>query len=112
MAGDIRGIVRECPQSESVLIRILALQQQLPNEITAAYIVHQVAEFHAAKGIVAEVLDDRTAIGIAVRFLELLFGERWESLKKQWAELIGPQQVDDFLVRKNGVSKRTRSTHQ
>ncbi len=40
MAGDIRRIVCERAQREGVLVRILALQQQLSNEITAADVVH------------------------------------------------------------------------
>jgi hypothetical protein len=43
------------------------------NEVTAANVVHQIAEFHAAKGIVAQVLDDGAAIGVAVCLLELVF---------------------------------------
>src|SRR5713226_9456025 len=83
MAGDIRGIVRERTQGEGVLVRILALQYQLVNKVTAADVVHQIAEFHTAEGIVAKVLDDGAAIGVSVRLLKLLFRERWKSLKKK-----------------------------
>jgi len=73
LAGDIRSIVRKRAQGKGVLVCILTLQQQLLNEVTAANVVHQIAEFHAAKGIVAQVLDDGAAIGVAVCLLELVF---------------------------------------
>src|SRR6202049_4378645 len=90
MADDIRGIVRKRAQCKGILVRILALQQQLTNEITTANVVHQIAEFHAAKGVVAEVLNDGAAIGVTVRLLELVFRKRWKSLEKKGTELLGP----------------------
>src|ERR1700731_191871 len=112
MPGDIRGIVRKRPQGEGVLVRILALQYQLANEVAAANVVHQIAEFHAAKGVVAEVLDDGASIGVAVRHLELVFGERWKSLEEKRAKLIGPHQVYDLLVGENRVSERATAAHE
>src|SRR6202158_2569680 len=112
MAGDIRSIVRERTQGEGVLVRILALQYQLSNEVTAADVVHQIAEFHAAKGIVSEVLDDGASIGVSVRLLELLFRECWKALEKKRAELIGPQQVYDLLVGEHGVRERSTAAEE
>ena len=90
MAGDIRGVVGKRAQSEGVLVGILALQYQLANEIAAANVMHQIAEFYAAKRIVTEVLDDGAAIGITVRHLELLFREPWKSLEEKRGQIIGP----------------------
>src|ERR1700730_3614281 len=87
MAGDIRSIVRERAQGKGVLVCVMALQEQLPNEVTAANVVHQVAKFHATKRVVAEILDDSASIGVAVRYLELVFRERRKSLEKKRAEL-------------------------
>src|ERR1700756_5789349 len=63
MAGNIGGVVRESAQRKGVLIGVLALQQQFTHEIPAANVVDQIAEFHAAKRIVAEVLYDGATIG-------------------------------------------------
>src|SRR5258708_28609318 len=112
MAGDIRGIVRERAQGEGLLVCVLALQQQLANEVAAANVVHQIAEFHAAKGIVAEILDDGAAIDVAVRFFELVFRERWKSFEEKWAKVIGPHQVYDLLVGENGVGERATTAHE
>ena len=71
VARDIRGIVRERPQGKGVLVRILTLRQQLANKITASNVMHQVAEFHAAKWVVTEILNDGAAVRVAVRFFEL-----------------------------------------
>src|SRR5208337_640319 len=82
MAGYIRGIVRERAEGEGVLISILALRQQLADEIAATNVVDQITELHAAKRIVAEVLDDGAAIGISVCFRELVLRELWESVQE------------------------------
>jgi len=74
--------------------------------------VHQIAEFHAAKGIVAEVLDDGAAVGITVGLLKLLFRELWKSLEKKWAEIIGPHEVYDFLVGEHGVCERNTGAQE
>ena len=105
MACNIRRIMRQRSQSERVLVGVLALRQQLAHEITAANVVHQVAEFHAAKRIVAEVLDHGAAISVGVRFRELVLGKGWKPLQQKRVELIGPHQIHDFLVSEHRVSE-------
>jgi hypothetical protein len=106
MAGDIRGIVRERTEREGIFIGILTLQQQLSNEVAAANAVHQITEFHTPKGIVTEVLDNGTAVGISMCLRELILRERWESFEEKGTEFIGPHQINDFLVGEHGVSER------
>ncbi len=73
MAGDIRGVVSERAEGERVFIRILALREKLADEVAAANVVNQIAEFDAAEGIVPEILNDGATVGVAVRFFELIF---------------------------------------
>jgi hypothetical protein len=74
--------------------------------------MHQIAEFHTAKGIVAEVLDDGATIRITVCLFELVFRESWKSLEKKWAELIGPHEVYDFLVSEHGIGEQTTGAQE
>jgi hypothetical protein len=106
MARDVRGIMRERAQGKGILVGFLALLQQLSYEIAAANVVHQIAEFHTAKWIVAEVLDYRSAIRVAVCLFELVFGKGWKSLEKKRSELIGPYEIHDLLVCENRVRER------
>jgi len=112
MAGDIGSEVSECTESKGVFVGILALQEQLADEIAAANVVQQIAEFHAAKGIVAEILDDRASVGVGVCFGELSLRKRRESLEEEWTKITGPEQVYNFLMGKNGVSARTAGTEE
>src|SRR5271166_1885340 len=105
MTSNIRSIVRKCAQGKGVLVRILTLQQQFLNEVTAANVVHQIAELHTAKRIVAKILDDRATIGVTVRLRELVFRETGKSFKEKWAQLISPHQVYDFLVGEYGIGQ-------
>ena len=73
MTGNVSGVVRECPQGERVLIDVAAFEQQFLNKVSAADIVHQVAEFFAAERIVAEILDHSAAIRIGMSLPDLVF---------------------------------------
>jgi len=70
--------------------------------------VHQVAEFLAAEGILAELLDDGATIRVRVGFLDLLVGEAGESLLNEGADVSDPQEIDDFFVSQNGVGQASR----
>ena len=112
VAGDIRRIVRQGSQREGVLVDILAFEQQLANKVSAADVVHQVAEFSAAERVVAEILDDGASVGVGMRFLDLVFRQSRISLEQEGLDLIGPEQVYDFLVRQNGIRGRTTAAHE
>ena len=96
MAGDIGSIVCQRAQGECVFVSILALPQQLLDEVATSDVVNQITEFHAAKRIVTEVLNDGAAIGVTVRLGELCFRQVWKSLQKKRPEFAGPDEIDDF----------------
>jgi hypothetical protein len=60
--------------------------------------MHQVAEFFIAEWVIAEILDDGASIGVGVGLPDLILGQSRKSLKEERLDLIGPKQVDDFLV--------------
>jgi hypothetical protein len=47
-----------------------------------------------------------------VRLFDLVVRESWESLEQEGPDLISPQQVDDFLVRENGICGQAAVAHQ
>ena len=103
MAGNIRSIMGQGAEGKGVLVGIAALRQQFTNEIPGANVMHQIAEFDAAKWIVAKVLYDCSAISVGVGFLELRFRETRVSLKNQWSDLVRPQQVNNLLMGQHGI---------
>lgn len=112
VAGIVRRIVGKSAQREGVLVDILAFVQPLANEVSAPDVMHQVAKFRAAEGVVTEILDDGASIGIGMRLLELLFRHSGISLEQKRGNLILPEQVNNFLVRENGVSERVTAARQ
>ena len=106
VAGDVGRIVRQGAQREGVLVGILALAQQFTNKVAAADVVHQVAEFPAAERVVAEVLDDGAAIGVGMRFLDLVFRESGISLQQERADL-RPSTAGRRFLRGSEPSMRT-----
>src|SRR5690348_8677952 len=69
----IGRVVRKGADRKSVFVQILCVPKQGLNEIPTPYIMRQVAEKMASIGIVAHVLDDRAAVGIGLRFAQLIF---------------------------------------
>jgi hypothetical protein len=98
VASDIGRVVGQRPQGERILVYILALQQKLANEISGSNVMSQVAEFLAAEGVVTQVLNDRATVCVGVRFLDLIVGQSGITLEQERPDLIGPEQVHNFLV--------------
>src|SRR5208337_4463609 len=74
--------------------------------------MRQIAELLAAEWVVAEVLDDRAAVGIGMRLRNLVFRQRRKSLEQERPDLVFPEQVDNFLMRQDGIRKRATAAHQ
>ena len=72
VARDIRRIVRQCAQREGVLVGILAFEQQLTHEISAANVMHQVAKIFTAEWVITQILDDGASVGVGMGLLELV----------------------------------------
>ena len=104
--------MRQGSQGEGILIDILALEQQFANKVSAADVMHQVAEFFAAEWVVAEILNDGAPVGVGMRLFDLVFRQPRISLEQQGPDLVGPDEVHDFLVRQNGIRRRTAAAHE
>jgi hypothetical protein len=98
--------MREGAESESILVGIVAFEQKLANEISAAHVVDEVAKFRAAEGIVAKILDDGAAVGVGMGFGELFFGEFRKSLEEKGTKRVLPEKIDDFFMSEDGIGKR------
>jgi hypothetical protein len=72
MAVDIRDIVRQGAEREREIVQAAGLTNEGEDEVAGADIVREVAELLAAVRVITEVLDDGTAIRVAVRLFELL----------------------------------------
>src|SRR5271165_1836220 len=104
MAIIVRGIMSERADSESVLVQIFRVAKQSLHKISAPHIVSKVAEKMASVRVIAHVLDDRPAIGVGLRFAQLLFGGTRKTGQQQRLDVRLPQGIDDRLVRKNRES--------
>lgn len=106
MADIVGRIVRERAQSEGIVIEILRLfgiLQQCENEVTAAGIVHQIAEEMAAERIVAHVLDNGAAVGIGVGLTQLVVSGVGEALEKERAQDLRPGRIDNGFVSEDRI---------
>src|SRR5580658_4922519 len=90
MSGDVRGIVGQRAQRKGIFVYILTLEQQFANEVSAANVMHQIAEFLAAEWIVTQVLNDSASVSVGVRLSDLVLRQSGVSLEQQRPNLIGP----------------------
>ena len=104
--------MRQSAQGERVFIDILAFEQQLANEVAAANVVHEVAEFPITERVVTEILNDGASIGVSMRLPDLIVRESRKSLEQKWLDFAAPEQVNDFFVRENGVRRRSTATDE
>jgi hypothetical protein len=79
------------------------LEYQFANEVSAANVMHQITEFSAAEGVVAEILNYGAAIGIGVGLLDLVVRQSGESLQEKGTNFVRPEEINDFLVCQNRI---------
>src|SRR5215467_9202910 len=72
MTVAVRDIVTKRTQSERVFIQVLRVSYQHFNKVPAPHVMRQVAEDLASEWVVAHVLDYRSAVGIGMRFAQVL----------------------------------------
>ena len=70
----IGGIVRQCSQSESILIKVLGFADQVEDEIAAADVMCQIAEELAAERIIPQILNNASSVGVCVCLRQLFRG--------------------------------------
>jgi len=109
---DIRRIVRQGTQCESILVDVLAFEQQPANKVSAADVMHQVAEFSVAEWVVTEILDNSASIRVGMGLPDLVFLQSRIPLEQQGLDRISPEQVYNLLVSQNRVCGRAIAAHQ
>ena len=112
MPAVVRRVVGECAQGKSVFVEVRGLLNHNYDEVSTTHVVHQVAEILVAERIVAHVLNQRSAIGIGMRLPQIFLGSFGEALFQKRLDLILPEEVDDFFVRENRVSKTEMGRRQ
>ena len=75
MAIIVGGVMRQRAQRECILVQILRLANQVENEVAAADVVRQIAVELAAERIIAQILNDASAVGVSMRLGQLI--RRW-----------------------------------
>ena len=98
---NVGRVVRESAKGEGVFVDVFAFAQELDDKVSAANVVDKVAEFTITKRIVAEVLDDGTAIGVGVRIFDLVVCETGITGKQERPDFVDPKQIDNLFMSQN-----------
>jgi hypothetical protein len=70
----VRDVVSEGAKRKREAINVFSAAKERKYEISATHIVRQVAEEKASVRIIADVLDDGSAICVSVRFFDFFCG--------------------------------------
>ena len=106
VADGIADVVGEGADGEGEVVGGLGVTDETENEVSGADVVSEVGEERVAEGIVAKVLDGGAAVGVGVGFVELGVGEVGEVLEDDRDNGVLPGDVDDLLMRLDGVGVR------
>jgi hypothetical protein len=104
----VADVVRERANSEGEFVGSLGVFKKAEDEVSGADVVGEVGEKFIAEGVVAEILDGASAVGVSVGLLELGFGEGGKVLEEDGPNRLLPGKVDEFLVRLDGVGDSWR----
>jgi hypothetical protein len=103
VADGVAEVVGERADGEGDIVGVFGVAEEGADEVAGADVVEQVGEDRLAEGIVAEVLDDASAIGVGVGLAELGGSEVGVALEQQRLDGVGPGEVDDLFVGEDGV---------
>ena len=90
--------MRQGSQRKGEFVGILTFAQKFDDEISAANVVHQIAEFLVAEWVITKVLDYGAAVRVRVGFPDLIVCEAGISHQQQRPNLVDPEQIDNFFV--------------
>ena len=78
MTVGIRRVVSQRAQRKGIFVEVVSVAKQCQHEIAASHIVNKVTEVLTAERIIAQVLNDTTAVGIGMGFYQIFGGSTGE----------------------------------
>ena len=112
MPVGVADVMRKSSDGKRKLIGIAGVAEEIHDKIAGAHVMGKVAERHLAKGVVADVLDDAAAVGVGPGFFQLCLGQVRIAAEQQGNDGVVPGEVDQLLVRKQGIGKRRESANE
>jgi hypothetical protein len=103
VADGVADVVREGADGEGELVGGVGIAEECEDEVAGADVVGEIGEETVAEGIVAEVLNGASAVGVAVGLLNLCVGESGVLFEEDGADGGLPGEVDELFVGLDGV---------
>ena len=101
MPNGVAVVMRQRANRKCDIIRVLRVPEKRSDKIAGSDVMQQVREQRLSERIIAEVLDDATAVRVGARLLKLNRREVGKSLQQEWLDGIRPGEVDDLLMRED-----------
>ena len=103
VAGVVGRAVGQRAQGKGVLVAVAGLAQQVAHKIAGPHVVREVGEEGGAQRVVAHVLQNGPAVGVALGLVQLLGGAAGVLVLQPGHEAAVPGCVDNCLVGEHGV---------
>src|SRR5215472_4582552 len=96
--------MRKRTDGEGKLIRVVGVPEKADDEVAGAHVVRQVGKVLVAEWIVADVLDNASAVRIRAGLFQLCRRKGWIAAEQQRNDGGVPGKVDQLLVRQHRVA--------
>lgn len=104
----VADVMGERADGEGKLVGGAGVADERKDEVTGADVVGKVGEETIAEGVIAEVLDSAATVGIAMRFLQLGFGEVGVVFEEDGTNRLLPGEIDELFVGLDRVGSARR----
>src|SRR2546428_9458830 len=110
MSLNIGTVMRDRAESKRIFVQVFRFVEQRRQKIRAANIMEQVTEESAAERVISEILNDASAVRVAVCDSELIWCSIAEALKQDCLDVVVPKNIDQRLVCKHRITSSNSRT--
>src|SRR5258706_16337559 len=104
MPRHVGTVMGDRAEGKRIFIQVPRFEEQCRQEIRAANIMEQITEKSAAERIISEILNDASAVCVAVCDSELIRCGTGEALKQDRLDVVVPERIDQRLVCKHRIT--------
>ena len=106
VANCVSDVMGERANGKGQCIGVFCIAEEAYDEVAGADVVSQIGIDHVAEWVIADVLDDATAVGVGAGLFELGSSQGRIAAEQQRDDRVSPGEVDELLVSQQRICVR------